>query len=412
MEQGDATPIQSDAPRPLAAYRVVELPGAPQLPAGKAFADLGADVIKVEPPGGDPARTLPPLALGPDGSEAGLYWTAYSLGKRSVTADLETETGRDHVRRLIGTADVLIESYAPGTLDRYGLGYTRLREQNPGLILTSISPFGQTGPYANRRGSDLVQLAMSGYLYMTGPKDDTPIKPSAPYQTYLHGSMQAVAGTLLALRQRQRTGQGTHVDQAMRDTGMWMLTHTYQFWDLLGINLSRQGAQRDMGGVLRLPNVFRCADGYVVWLFQTGHIGGKNTRAMVGWMAEHGMAPGWLREQDWDTFDLITTGPEMASRLAETFGAYFLTKRKAELFEWAIGRGIMLAPVQTLRDLTEDVQLTSRKAWRTIELDGGRGSVRVPGPPIRQSDGAWEPRGTPPGEGEHNEEVFGAALTP
>src|SRR3712207_5523356 len=208
MEQRTDTPIRSDAPRPLAAYRVVELPGAPQLAAGKAFADLGADVIKVEPPGGDPARGLPPVARAEDNSEHGLYWAAYSLGKRSVTADLETEAGRERVRRLIGTADVVIESFAPGALDGYGLGYERLRRENPGLILTSITPFGQTGPYAGRQGSDLVQLAMSGYLYMTGPRGGTPIKPSAPYQTYLHGSMQAVAATLLALRQRRRTGAG------------------------------------------------------------------------------------------------------------------------------------------------------------------------------------------------------------
>src|SRR5438874_4257670 len=120
-------PIQADAPRPLAAYRVIELPGAPQLPAGRAFADLGAKVVKVEPPGGDPARLLPPTARSKDGSTTGLYWAAYSLGKRSVTADPETEAGRELVLRLIARADVVIESYPPGVLDAYGLGYERLR---------------------------------------------------------------------------------------------------------------------------------------------------------------------------------------------------------------------------------------------------------------------------------------------
>jgi crotonobetainyl-CoA:carnitine CoA-transferase CaiB-like acyl-CoA transferase len=392
MEQRNQPPIQPDAPRPLAAYRVVELAGAPQLPAGKAFADLGAEVIKVEPPGGDPARMLPPTARLPDGREIGLYWTAYNLGKSSVIADIETADGRDVIRRLVAGADVMIEGYAPGVLGGYGLGFEHLQAENPRLVLTSITPFGQTGPYAGRKGSDLVQLAMSGYLYMTGPKDGTPIKPSAPYQTFLHGSMQAVAATLLALRNRRRTGEGAHVDQAMRDTGLWMLTHTYQFYDLLGVNLRRQGAQRDMGGVLRLPTVYRCLDGYVVWLFQTGHIGGKNTHALVQWMSDEGMAPDWLREQDWMTFDLLTAGPEMTARLAETFGAFFRTKRKAELFEWAIGRGVMLAPVQTLRDVAEDIQLATREAWRTFDLEG-HGPVWVPGPPIRLGDGAWEPRG-------------------
>jgi crotonobetainyl-CoA:carnitine CoA-transferase CaiB-like acyl-CoA transferase len=400
-----AAPIHTDAPRPLAAYRVVELPGAPHLPAGKSFADLGADVIKVEPPGGDPARALPPLAPLKDGSPLGLYWAAYSLGKRSVAADLESPAGRDLVRRLIATADVVIESYAPGVLERLGLDYARLSAANPGLVLTSITPFGQTGPYAGWKGSDLVQFAMGGYLHMTGPRDGTPIKPSAPYQSWLFGSIHAVSATLLALRQRKRTGHGAHVDQAMRDTGLWMLTHTYQFYDMLGINLTRHGAQRDIGGAVRLPYVYRCLDGHVIWMFQTGQRG-RNTRILVDWMAEHGMAPDWLREQDWDTFDLLAVGPELPERMAGTFGAFFATKRKAELLEWAIASGVMLAPLQTLRDVIQDAQLAARRTWRTVELGVERDPVRVPGPPIRLSDGAWEPRGMPPAPGAHNAEVY------
>jgi crotonobetainyl-CoA:carnitine CoA-transferase CaiB-like acyl-CoA transferase len=404
-EHAGAVPIQASAPRPLGAYRVVELPGAPHLPAGKAFADLGADVIKVEPPGGDPARLLPPLAQGKDGAMIGLYWAAYSLGKRGVTADLETEDGRALLRRLIASADVVLEAFAPGEMERLGLSYERLRAENPGVILTSITPFGQTGPYAAWKGSDLVQFAMGGYLYMTGPKDDTPIKPSAPYQTWLFGSMHAVGATLLALRLRRRTGQGAHVDQAMRDTGLWMLTHTYQFWDMMGINLTRHGAQRDVGGAVRLPHVYRCKDGYVVWMFQTGQRG-KTTRTLVEWMAEHGMAPDWLREQDWDTFDLLAVAPSLLERMAETFAAFFATKRKAELLAWAIAKGVMLAPLQNLRDVMQDTQLIARNAWRTVALGSARDPVRVPGPPIRLGDGAWEPRGAPPAPGQHNVEVY------
>ena len=406
QERAGTLPLQAGAPRPLAAFRVVELPGAPQLPAGRALADLGAEVIKIEPPGGDPARLLPPTARSRDGSTSSLYWAAYSLGKRSVTADLVTEEGRAIVLRLVAGADVLLESYPPGVLEAYGLGYERLRAENPGLVLTSLTPFGQSGPYAGWRGSDLVQFAMSGYLYMTGPKDGTPIKPSAPYQTWLYGSLQAVAGTLLALRQRKRSGRGAHVDQALRDTGLWMLTHTYQFYDLLGINLQRHGARRDVGGAVRLPYVYRCLDGYVVWLFHSGDSRGRYTRMLVEWMAEHGLAPDWLLEQDWLTFDLLTAGPEMERRLAETFGAFFATKRKAELFEWAIAKGAMLAPVHTLRDLLDDVQLASRQAWRSLELDVGDGPVRVPGPPIRMSEAAWEPRGAGPAVGAHNRELL------
>ena len=346
-------------------------------------------MIKVEPPGGDLARALPPRS--PSG--AGLFWEAYSGGKRSVTADLGVPEGRDLVRRLIATADVVLESYEPGLLDRYDLGYEQLRAENPGLVLTSITPFGQTGPFAQWKGSDLVQFAMGGYLYMTGEKDGTPIKPSAPYQTWLFASMHAVTGTLLALRQRKRTGLGAHVDEAMRDTGMWMLTHTYQFWDLMGINLHRHGSQRDIGGAVRLPYLFRCLDGYVVWMFMTGQRA-YTTRSLVGWMDEHGMAPDWLKEQNWDTFDLVTAPAGMAEELAETFAAFFATKSKAELLEWALASGVMLAPMQTLRDLLGDRQLASRQSWRSTTVAGSEQQCSSPGrrfasPRPPGSRGAW-----------------------
>lgn len=396
--------------RPLDAYRIVELPGAPSAPFGKSFADLGADVIKVEPPGGDPARLLPPLARGAAGAEVSLFWAAYSLGKRSVTADLETTDGRALVRRLTLTADVLVESFPPGMLERLGLGYENLRAENPKLCLTSITPFGQSGPYAGRQGSDLVHFAMGGYLNMTGPADGPPIKPSAPYQSWLHASGQAVAATLLALRRRHTTGRGLHVDQAMRDTGVWMLTHTYQFYDLHGMNIRRQGAMRDMGGgAVRLGNVWRCQDGAIVWVFQTGHVGGPRMHTLVRWMAEHGMASAWLQEQVWEEVNLLALPPEMVTMMGEAFTAFFLTKRKADLLEWALANGVMLAPVQTLADVAADPQLAARDAWCTANLGDGLNG-RVPGPPIRLSDARWEPAGAAPAVGEGNQAIYGAEL--
>jgi len=401
----NALPLQPDAARPLAHYRVVELPGAVTLLAGKSFADLGADVIKVEPPGGDPARGLPPLAEMHQGGPSSLYWEAYSWGKRSVTADLDTEEGREVVRRLGKDADVVIESFAPGVLDRLGLGYEALKTINPGIVLTSITPFGQTGPYADWKGSDLVHFAMGGYLHMTGPKGGLPLKPSMPYQSWLFGCQHAVAATLLALRRRKKTGLGAHVDEAIRDTGVWMLSNTYQFWDLLKINLQRYGAQRDIGGAVRLPNVFECADGYVIWLFQSGQRG-KDTAALVEWMDGKGMAPDWLKEIDWEEFDLLEVPAEVPVRLAEVFAAFFATQKKLDLLEWAVTSGVMLAPVQSLDDLLRDRQLSTRQTWRSMTFEVRDEPVLIPGPPIRLGEGAWEPRGTAPAPGEHNDAIL------
>ena len=377
--------------RPLGHYRVLELPGIASLLTGKAFADLGADVIRVEPPGGDPVRRLPPLVESRPGAP-GLIWAAYSIGRRLVTADLETAAGRDIVRRLAAEADVLIEGFAPGEVDRLGLGPARLRAANPGLVVTSLSAFGQDGPCAGWRGSDLVNLAMSGYLHMTGAADGPPLKPSVPFQSYLHASMQAVAATLVALRNRERTGKGAHVDQAVRDTGIWMLAHTYQFWDLLGVNLRRLGASRDLGGVRRLRTIHPCRDGHVVWLATTGHIGGGSMRALVDWMGAEGLAPDWLRATAWEDFDYLKQSAETVDRLEEAFARFFATKTKAELLDWALAHRLMLAPVQTLQDVLDDAQLAARGAWRTLRVEGVDRAVRVPGPPVRLGGAVWEPR--------------------
>jgi len=159
--------------RPLGRCRVLELPGAEPALCGRSFADLGAEVIKIEPAAGDPARSLPPF----DRSGRSLYWTAYAAGKRSVVLELETEAGRERLLRLVRVADVLIDASPPGWLQALGLGFDRLRDENPGLVLTSISPFGQTGPYAGRRGSDsgrttrMPSTARSGTRYVaTSPR--------------------------------------------------------------------------------------------------------------------------------------------------------------------------------------------------------------------------------------------------
>lgn len=396
----------SPGERPLGHYRVVELPGLAPLIAGKTFADLGADVIKLEPPEGDAARALPPFVAGGDDAGASLLWAAYSLGKRGVTAALDTAEGRDIARRLIATADVVIEAGEPGTLERLGLGFETLRAASPGLVLTSLTPFGQTGPHAGWRGSDLVQAAKGGYMNMTGPGDGPPLKPSAPYQTQFHGGMHAVAATLLALRQRRRTGRGAHVDVAIRDTGVWMLTHTYQFWDMLRINLRRQGSARDMGGgAVRLRSVYQTLDGYLVWMFIPGHIGGQSIADIVTWMASHDAAPGWLREIDWMNLDVLRGDPALLPRLQDAFAAFFATRTKAELLQFALAHRVMMAPVQTLRDLIDDPQLAARGAWRETSIAGAM--MRVPGPPAHLSDATWEPRGPAHGLGEHNSEIYG-----
>ncbi|HLF77501.1 MAG TPA: CoA transferase [Dehalococcoidia bacterium] len=385
-------PATERVQQPLAHYRVIEMRGVAPLLAGRTFADLGADVIKVEPPGGDPARRLPPLFTPEGGEPVSLVWTAYDIGKRHVTADLTTEPGRETVRRLAAEADILIEAFAPGELASMGLGREVLRASNPGLVITSLSAFGQDGPYSRWRGSDLLHFAMSGYLHMTGPADGRPIKPSVPFQTYHHAAMQAVAGTLLALRHRAITGLGTDVDQAGRDIGLWMLTHTYQYWDMQKVNLHRLGSSRDMGAFRRLRMIYACKDGHLVWIAATGHIGGASLHLLVAWMHDEGMAPDWLREIDFTEFDYVQESPETIARLEETFETFFRTKTKAQMLEWSLANRLMMAPLQNLQDVLDDPQLATRESWRSLSIPNVDKPLQFPGAPVRMTDAVWEPR--------------------
>ncbi len=382
--------------RLLGALRVVELPGPATLFAGKCFADLGADVLKVEPPGGDPARLLPPIVALPSG-DVSTAWLSYDIGKRHEEVALDSEAGRARILELALSADVLLHGYTARQANALGLDAATIRAQNPRLILVAVTPFGSDGPYANNPASDLVQFAMSGYMHMTGEANGRPLRPSAPMQTYLHGSNHAFAATLLALRRRDQTGEGAFIDQSMRDTGLWMLTHTYQHWDMLGLNLKRQGQNRDMGAKKRLRSVFRCKDGFAVWMFATGHIGSRGLTALVRWMDESGMAPAWLTTIDWESTDLLAGDPDLSDRLEAAFSAFLLTRTRAELLDFAISSGLMMAPANNVSGVLEDIQLEARDSWRTIDLPGV-GATRVPGAPVRMRNIRWEPRERPPGE--------------
>ncbi len=401
------SPTRESSPeRPLGHLRVVALPGLPTLFMGKWLADLGADVIRLEPPGGDPDRCLGPLAPDSISQDSSLVWANYATGSRSVTADLTSADGQLAARRMIATADVLVEAFSPGTLDAMGLGVATLRDDNPALITVSISPFGQSGPLAHKLSSDLVNLAQSGYMHMTGNPDGSPLKPSAPYQSFLHSANHALLGLMMALRQVRRTGRGVDVDVAARDTGIWMLTHTYQHYDFAGVNLKRQGAARDMGTAVRIRSVFETLDGYVVWLFQTGPANAAALRSLIALMDEAGMAPAWLHDVAWEEVDLRTLDGEQRERFDFVFRSFFATQPKAKLFDWALAQRVMLAPVQTIADIMADPQLESRSSWTSLPTVSLPEGLRVPGAPVYMSGARWSPRGPAPEVGQHSLEVY------
>ena len=223
----------------LSPYRVLDLTDEGALLCGQTLGDLGADVILVEPPGGVNARKIGPFRGNQQNVDQSLNFWALNRNKRSITIDLEGTAGREKLLQLAKTADILIESFAPGDMDRLGLGYRTLAEINPRLIVVSITPFGQEGPKARWAATDLTVTAASGALLLTGDEDRPPVHTSVP-QSYLHAGIEAAAGALIALSARERDGLGQHIDVSAQ-TAMMMTT---QFNVLLaGRTVRRSGWQ-------------------------------------------------------------------------------------------------------------------------------------------------------------------------
>jgi crotonobetainyl-CoA:carnitine CoA-transferase CaiB-like acyl-CoA transferase len=383
-----------DAPH-LSGLRVLELPGAATMYCARHFADLGAEVWKVEPPGGDPARNLPPLIDRPGADPVSATWLSCNLGKRSCQLDLATPTGRQSLARLVAAADVVIHGLVEAEAAALGLTAPGILDGSAGLVTVAVTPFGFRGPLSGWHGSDLVSIAMSGYLHMTGEAEGRPIRPSAPIQSLLHAGNHGLVAALLALRRRRLTGRGAFIDQSIRDTGTWMLTHTYQHWDMQRLNLKRQGQGRDMGARKRLRSVYRCADGYITWMFATGHIGARSISALIAEMDRARMAPPWLLEIDWLATDLLTATPGITEQLEVAFQDFFLARTRDDLLEFAIASGLMLAPINGIADLPGDPQLAARGAFQPV-AQPGIGTITVPAAPVHLRGIDWRPRGPAP----------------
>ena len=193
---------------PLGPYRVLDLTEGGFNWCGKVLADLGADVVKIEPPGGSPTRSAGPFVDGEPGPDRSLFWAAYCANKRGVTMDLESVAGREQLRQLARESDILIESFRPGFMGDRDLGFDDLADINPWLVYTSITPYGQTGPYVQHEAPDLVAWSMGGMQYICGDADRPPVRISAP-QAELHAAAQAAAGTMAAFWHRQKSGEGS-----------------------------------------------------------------------------------------------------------------------------------------------------------------------------------------------------------
>jgi crotonobetainyl-CoA:carnitine CoA-transferase CaiB-like acyl-CoA transferase len=372
----------------LDGIRVLELAGLPGQYCGRLFADFGADVIKVEPPGGDPARALSPFGGGVRDPERSLVFLNYNANKRSVVLDIQTADGQETFRRLARTADVVIESFQPAYLDGLGLGYEQLQAVNPRIVVTSITPFGQTGPYSAYKGHDLHVQAMGGLMMIQG--DDTRAPCMAPaHQGYQMASLHAAVGTMYALLARERTGRGQHVDVSMQE----VIANT--FFQIVRYSYIGEIERRPgVGTNLPLVGIFRCKDGG--WINITPLTPGHND-TMLKWMGDPRFeGPEW-RNRDFmqQHSDVLV---EAMTRFMEDFDA-------TDLVDQAQERRIPCELVALPADYARSPQLAARQYFTEVSHPV-IGTHRMPGPPLRMSATPWRLAEAAPLLGEHTSAVL------
>jgi crotonobetainyl-CoA:carnitine CoA-transferase CaiB-like acyl-CoA transferase len=347
----------------LAGLRALDLTGECGFLCGKLLADLGVEVVMVEPPGGAALREEPH------------YWASYARNKHSFVADLATPGGRAGVLELARHADFLLESQTPGELAALGLGPDDLARVNPALVYVSITPFGQNGPRARWRATDLIVAAAAGPLLLQGDDDRPPVRITAP-QALLHAGAEAAVGALIAHAERVRSGRGQHVDVSAQQAHA-AATQAEILSTRVGENPGRR-----FGGGIRMGDVsvrfsYPARDGNVSITHAFGAAMGPATQRLMRWLGEIGECDAELAEKDWVGFGArILRGQETMETLlrAQTAVAAATAKRtKAELLALAMEKKLLIAPSATPSDILTSEQFAARGTLESV------GDVTAPG---------------------------------
>jgi benzylsuccinate CoA-transferase BbsE subunit len=389
----------------LSPYRVLDLCDEKGVFCAKLMGDMGADVIKIEVPGGDALRKKGPFYKDQVDPEKSLYWFSLNTSKRGITLDITKPEGSDIFRRLVKTADFVIESFPPGYMDSLGLGYTELEKINPGVILVSITPFGQTGPYKNWKGPDMVMWALGAgpFIRTFDSADRPPFRVSHHPQTYFHGGTEAVVGAMVALHHRARTGEGQHVDVSIQECVSWHPLGDY--------DLNKRVMKRGMVlNPLKVTHIWPCKDGYVMWRYTGGPAAKRHSTPLANWINQEGFGDDWFKSFDWENFNHFASTQDVVDHMEELTKKFFLAKTKAELMEGAIKYRIMLYPISTTADLLASPQLNSRGFWTEVEHPELKDTIRYPGKWANNSETPPRISRRAPLIGEHNEEIFSGEL--
>jgi crotonobetainyl-CoA:carnitine CoA-transferase CaiB-like acyl-CoA transferase len=395
----------TDDARLLSPYRVLDLTDECGILGGKILADLGADVIQIEPPGGSSARRVGPFYHDEPHPERSLFWWSYAANKRSITLNLISSDGRALLRRMVPSAHFLIESFPPGHMERLGLGYDALAAINPALIVVSVTPFGQDGPYAHYHASDLNGMGMAGFMYLTGDPDRPPARVGVPH-FYLHGAAAGATGAMIAHTQRVLIGRGQHVDVSCQEAVARTLASAPQLFAIEKTVIRRQGSYRQTGDTTFMRITWPCKDGFVNFQLSGGAGAGRSVNNLIQWMEEEGRGDPFLTGLDWTTLGYGIITKELLDRVVPPVERFLMSHTKAELFEGAVKRRILLFPVATTGDIMRNAQLQARGYFRQVPHPDLATTITYPGPFVQASAIPIELRRLAPKVGEHNAEIY------
>jgi alpha-methylacyl-CoA racemase len=377
---------------PLAGLKVLDL--SRLLPGGFCsllLADFGAEVLKVEDTGmGDYVRWAPPYVEGAEDSARSALFLSLNRNKRSIRLDLKTDGGREVLLRLVREHDVLLESFRPGVLDRLGVGYERLRSENPGLIYCAITGYGQTGPNRDRSGHDMNYLGLNGLLALTGERDGPPVQAAGQIADLGGGALMAAVGILAALRERECSGEGQLVDVSMFDGALaWLAMTAAQA--LAEARAPRRGELMLAGSVI-CYRPYACKDGWVT-------LGALEPKFWQAWC--RGVGREELIERQFDA-----PGSD-AHRAVE---AMFAQRTRAEWQAFASEHDCCLEPLLELDEALESELVRAREMVVELDQPGAREPVKLLGVPIKLSRTPGDPARAPgPALGEHTDDVLAAA---
>lgn len=383
---------------PLDDVRVIDLTRYTAGPfCTRVLSDYGADVVKIEQPGGgDPARTLPPFYQDTPGPDRSGLFLMLNTNKRSVTLDMKQPAGRDVFLRLVRDADVVVENFRPGTMERLGIGFETLREANPSVILTSISNFGQGGPYRDWEGTDLTLLGM-GNMIGFGTAGYEPVK-TAGHHASMHGGYVGALATAVALMGVEARGFGEHLDISIFETHVHSID--MRLGRLLGFQYNGRLAGRSEVTSAVGSGTYPCQDGY--FTMTAGPARAAMTLRMIG-------RDDLLSQPEWSTLEGLSA-PERIEELTAMLLPWMLERTKQEVRAECERFGVLGGPLNTIEDLLNDPNFETRGFFQEIDHPV-TGPVRYPGYQFRLhgQDEPMPPRRRAPMLGEHTEEVLAEA---